>query len=93
MSKTEWFLMPYTLETPSAGTDMRTHGGDGEPLGCENTDREIWREREGDYYADSIHVTKEGSIGFNVGGTVIVMPHYEWHALAAKALPAHKWKS
>ena len=28
-----------------------------------NTDRELWREREGDFYADSIHVTAQGSIG------------------------------
>lgn len=25
---------------------------------CKNTDREIYREREGDYYADSVHVTE-----------------------------------
>ncbi len=48
----------------------------------ENTDREIWREREGDYYANSIHVTKEGSIGINVGGSVYVKPLAEWHRLA-----------
>jgi hypothetical protein len=49
---------------------------------CENTDRELWRERDGDYYADSIHVTKEGSIGINCGGYVVVMPVRKWHALA-----------
>lgn len=49
---------------------------------CENTDREIWREREGDYYANSIHVTKEGRIGINCGGEVIVMSVGEWHAKA-----------
>ena len=38
-----------------------------------NTDRELWREREGDYYADSIHVTAQGSIGINCRGTVYVM--------------------
>ena len=63
------------------------------PIACLNTDREIWREREGDYYADSIHVTKEGAIGFNVGGTVIVMPHSEWFSLAVAAVPARKWQS
>ena len=47
-----------------------------------NTDREIWREREGDYYADSIHVTKEGAIGINCGGNVIVLPIREWHKRA-----------
>lgn len=50
---------------------------------AENTDRELWREREDDYYADSIHVTKDGGIGMNVGGSVIVMPVRKWHALAA----------
>lgn len=48
----------------------------------ENTDREIWRKVEGDFYSPSIHVTKDGAIGINVGGTVIVMPVDSWHALA-----------
>lgn len=48
-----------------------------------NTDREIWR---GDhdvaaYYADSLHVTADGSIGINCGGFVTVMPVRSWHAL------------
>lgn len=47
----------------------------------ENTDRELWRERPGDYYADSLHVTETGSIGMNCGGYVIVMPIREWHKL------------
>lgn len=47
-----------------------------------NTDREIWREREGDYYADSIHVTREGNIGINCGGHVFVLPVRKWHRLA-----------
>ncbi len=48
-----------------------------------NTDVELWREQPGDYYANSIHVTKGGGIGINVGGTVIVKPLAEWHRLAA----------
>ena len=44
-----------------------------------NTDRELWRERQGDYYADSIHVTQSGAIGINCGGIVIVMPIRKWH--------------
>lgn len=52
--------------------------------GIENTDRELWREREGDYYADSVHVTRGGGIGINCGGTVYVMPLREWHALASE---------
>lgn len=46
-----------------------------------NTDREIWRERPDDYYADSIHVTEGGGIGINCGGHVVVKPVREWHAL------------
>jgi hypothetical protein len=52
-----------------------------------NTDREIWREREDDYYADSIHVTEQGGIGINCGGYVITLPVREWHRLAAATLP------
>lgn len=51
-----------------------------------NTDRELWREREGDYYASSIHVTVRGGIGINVGGRVFVKSLAEWHALATRAL-------
>ena len=52
-----------------------------------NTDRELWREAPGDYYAHSIHVTARGGIGINCNGLVIVKPLREWHALAAKDLP------
>ena len=45
---------------------------------CQNTDVELWRETPGDYYADSIHVTKTGGIGINCGGTVIVKPLRDW---------------
>lgn len=53
-----------------------------------NTDRELWRERPDDYYANSIHVTEQGGIGINVGGTVIVKRLADWHALAA--IPLHE---
>jgi len=57
----------------------------------QNTDRELYREEsEGlgmGYYANSVHVTKDGRIGMNVGGYVIVMPIAEWHALAKKDNP------
>jgi len=53
---------------------------------AKNTDREIWREREGDFYADSIHATEGGGIGIDCGGHVIVMPVRKWHALAKAAL-------
>jgi hypothetical protein len=53
---------------------------------AENTDRELWRgpkDVNGDTaYADSIHVTREGSIGISVAGHVIVLPLREWHRLA-----------
>lgn len=53
-----------------------------ENKGAKNTDREIWREREGDYYANSIHVTAQGHIGINVGGYVVVKSIEDWHASA-----------
>jgi len=50
-----------------------------------NTDRELYREPDkngiGDYYCHSIHVTKEGGIGINVGGFVIVKTLREWFHL------------
>lgn len=52
---------------------------------CENTDREIWRgpdEGSGDFYADSLHITKDGALGINCGGSVYVKPIREWHHLA-----------
>lgn len=55
---------------------------------CANTDRELWREVEGDYYAPSIHVTEGGGVGINVGGTVYVKPLREWHKLAMAKLSA-----
>ncbi len=58
---------------------------------CENTDRDIWRgpdEGNGSFYADSIHVTKDGGIGINAGGRVIVMPLRAWHALAVRPAAA-----
>lgn len=52
--------------------------------GAKNTDRELWREREGDYYADSIFLTEGGGIGMNVGGHVIVKPIKDWVRLASR---------
>lgn len=54
----------------------------------ENTDRELWRREGGEacdphnFYQPSIHVTKQGAIGINVGGTVYVKSVEDWHALA-----------
>jgi hypothetical protein len=58
---------------------------DGTEHPAQNTDRELWRERDGDYYADSIHVTEGGGIGINCGGSVVVLPLREWHRLALAA--------
>lgn len=60
------------------------------PAPVKNTDRELWRERDGDYYADSIHVTESGGIGINCGGSVVVKSLREWFKLAAPPLPKQK---
>jgi hypothetical protein len=45
----------------------------------ENTDKEIWRERPGDYYSPSLHVTEDGcGIGIHAGGVVVVKTPKEW---------------
>jgi hypothetical protein len=61
---------------------------DAEARQAQNTDREIWRETEGDYYSPSIHVTEYGAIGISVGGHVIVQSVRAWHALALAHLGA-----
>ncbi len=53
---------------------------------AKNTDREIYREKDGDYFSPSIHVTENGGIGINVGGTVIVKSIKQWHEMAAENL-------
>src|SRR5688572_5556553 len=53
---------------------------------CVNTDRELWREVEGDYYAPRVFVTTDGGIGIDVGGFVIVKPVRQWHALGAATI-------
>ena len=53
---------------------------------CLNTDKEIWRERPGDYYSPSIHVTEHGGIGINFHGHVIVAPVKTWYELGNKFL-------
>lgn len=53
--------------------------------GCkENTDVEIWREEEGNYYSPSIHKTIDNNIGINVGGLVFVKSAQDWHELAKR---------
>lgn len=50
----------------------------------ENTDREIWREREGDYYSDAVFITAKNDLGINVGGTVFVHSLRKWQELAVE---------
>ncbi len=51
---------------------------------AKNTDKEIWRKVKDDYFSPSIHVTRSGSIGIDVGGFVIVAPVEEWHEAMQK---------
>lgn len=53
---------------------------------AQNTDREIWREKSGDFYSPSVHVTQDGGIGIDVGGMVFVMDVRDWHNLAMKSI-------
>ena len=53
---------------------------------AKNTDKEIWRKVKDDYGSPSIHVTKEGSIGIDVGGFVMVAPIEKWHEVFKKNL-------
>lgn len=55
---------------------------------AKNTDQELWREIEGDYYSPSIHVTTNGLIGINVGGLVCLQTLRQWHELAKPVQPA-----
>jgi len=50
---------------------------------CVNTDEEVWR-KDPDYYSPSIHMTKLGDIGINVGGYVIVASVESWHEAGKK---------
>jgi hypothetical protein len=61
-----------------------------EEKGSINTDRELFREDLHDpmdpsnHYSPSIHVTIDGRIGIDVGGSVIVMSIQEWHKLGSE---------
>lgn len=48
---------------------------------CQNEDRQLWQESDENGHR-SLHVTKGGGIGINVGGNVWVMPLAKWHKLA-----------
>lgn len=53
---------------------------------CKNEDVEIWRMTKDNYYSHSIHVTKSGDIGIDVGGHVLVAPIERWHDAGNKIL-------
>jgi len=63
---------------------MSVHNNEQENGACTNTDIEIWRKVEGDYYSPSIHVTEAGRIGIDVGGHVLVAPIENWHDAGSK---------
>lgn len=74
--------MKAPIKTPLPASKWSHPNGD---FSAENTDRELWRgpdEGNGDYYADSIFITKEGALGINCGGSVHVRSIREWHRLA-----------
>lgn len=43
-----------------------------------NTDRELWREKEGDYYSPYVFVTKSGGIGMCASGLCVVQSISQW---------------
>jgi len=51
-----------------------------------NTDRELWRAKPGDFYADSIFVTEGDGIGINCGGYVLVASVRAWFDCGVKLL-------
>jgi hypothetical protein len=55
-----------------------------------NTDKEIWRELDGEYYSPSIFVTEQGKIGINVGGHVWVQSVEAWHKQAERIAELEK---
>lgn len=50
----------------------------------QNTDTEIFREVPDDYCSPSMFATKDGKIGIDVGGIVIIKSLRDWHALHAQ---------
>jgi hypothetical protein len=59
---------------------------EGNGYACINTDIELWRKKNDDYFSPTIHVTEFGEIGINVGGHVIVAPIEDWHNAGNKIL-------
>ena len=59
-----------------------------EEIANQNTDKEIWRKKPGDFYSPSIHATERGDIGIGVGGYVVVLPVERWHEIGKEAVGA-----
>lgn len=49
---------------------------------CENTDNHLFYDDDNIGYSSSCHMTKNKTLGINVGGYVIVKTLREWHNLA-----------
>ncbi len=49
-----------------------------EPQAVKNPDTPLFSEVDEDYYSPSCHMTKDRTLGINVGGAVIVKPLREW---------------
>jgi hypothetical protein len=64
----------------------------------QNTDRELWRKKPGDFYSPSIHVTSGNGIGINKGGHVLVAPVEAWFEAGEicmcvnEEVPAWRWR-
>lgn len=73
-------------------SDLPNNPPDEQSVAMQTTDREIYRTPSNiTMLQDTIHVTKEGNIGINVAGFVIVMSLRDWHAMAKETL--HRTKS
>ncbi len=56
---------------------------DAEPQACQNTDKELWRTVEGDYYSKhKLYLTEGGGLTLCEGGTCITLPPEDWFRLA-----------
>ena len=62
----------------------------GDNQACKNEDRLIYSETQNNRTCSSIHVTKQGGIGINCGGSVWVKPLKEWYRLAEERIARRK---
>lgn len=59
--------------------------------GGKNTEREIYRRIEGDFYSPSIAVTADDNIVLKVGGLCVGKKIEDWHALSSREAPCTNW--